>query len=659
LITSRQRRITFSACTGVLALLAGHLLFAGFPEVFVVWNHRLTDRLYARRAMVQKLGPAYAPEVVHVDLDDTTIREMGTPYAQRSDFARAVTNLMAMGVAVQAWDMFLPGRTAPAEDAALIEASRRADNVLFGLAFHRFGRTPGKPEPPDAQTAAFMRQASWPAPSAAARRGLLEGDRPAITFPELASAAAGLGFLNIQADVDGVHRRLPLLVRCADGLYPSLSLLAVCRYLGVPPERVEVDSGRAVILRGARRRPADRPLDLVIPVDAQGCLLINFGVPWGVTNHYHFGEIMKATDDRDWLDLLKQDLQGRIVIVSEVRTGSADVGAVPGDAEYPLGGLHANAIRTILSGCFLREMGPWPMLGVEGLLAAGLVLLGFARSSWRFTLGTLALVTGYLGLAVIAFLYASLVLNLLRPALIIGGGFVAIMAHRYLDEERQKVELRRSFEAYFPPTVVRRILSHPAMITTGGQKKELTILFSDIQGFTHYSATVPPDEIQRLLNEYFDRMVEIVFRHGGTVDKFMGDGLMVFFGDPEPQEDHALRAVRAAIDMQRSVHELQARWETQGRLPIRIRIGINTGPVVVGNMGSARRLSYTVIGAAVNLAQRLEANAPAGGILIAERTREQLSPQFATKPLGSIVVKGLDEPVTVHEVLWRERQAPL
>ena len=160
-----------------------------------------------------------------------------------------------------------------------------------------------------------------------------------------------------------------------------------------------------------------------------------------------------------------------------------------------------------------------------------------------------------------------------------------------------------------------------------------------------------PEHIQRSLNEYFGAMTDIVFRYQGTVDKFIGDGLMVFFGDPDPQPDHALRCVQAAIEMQTRVRELKAKWETEGGLPIQIRIGINTGTVAVGNMGSARRLSYTVLGSAVNLAQRLEANAPVGGILISRHTYELVKDQVRTRPLGQIQVKGLTEFIDVYEML--------
>jgi len=228
---------------------------------------------------------------------------------------------------------------------------------------------------------------------------------------------------------------------------------------------------------------------------------------------------------------------------------------------------------------------------------------------------------------------------------------VTTVIYRYFNEEKEKAVLRKTFEAYFPPTIVKKILENPGRINSGGQKKELTIMFSDIVEFTKYASGVSPDHVQKRLNEYFESMTEIVFNYHGTVDKFIGDGLMVFFGDPEPNPDHALQCVRAAIDMQKKVLEMKRVWENQGDTPVEIRIGINTGMVVVGNMGSSRRMSYTVLGSAVNLAQRLESNAPVNGILVSQRTYDLVKDHVETGPPREIEVKGFDSCIRVYDVI--------
>jgi adenylate cyclase len=323
---------------------------------------------------------------------------------------------------------------------------------------------------------------------------------------------------------------------------------------------------------------------------------------------------------------------------------------VPVDINFPLSGLHANVIQTILSGAFLYELGRTGMLAIELAMVAVIFLLSSRLSPIFFIGGAALLIICYVAAALAVFLERGLMLNIVRPAISGTAAALLIMAFRYFHDSREKEALRRSFESYFPPSVVKRILADPAMISRG-QRKELTILFSDIKDFTAHSSSYSPDQIRGFLNDYFETMVDVVFTYSGTVDKYIGDGLMVFFGDPEPAPDHALRSVQAAIEMQKKARELSERWVRGGGFPVRVRIGINTGQVVVGNMGSSRRLSYTVLGSAVNLAKRLESSAPVDGILISQRTHDAVASSISTRLFGEIQVKGVGVPVRVYEVV--------
>ena len=308
---------------------------------------------------------------------------------------------------------------------------------------------------------------------------------------------------------------------------------------------------------------------------------------------------------------------------------------------YPLVGLHANTLNTILTQNFLFELPALPMLLVEVVFAALFFFFSSRLLSVRFALAVFGLLVAYVVVASALFVYANVVMSIIRP--LMSGAFSAtsVVVYWYVTEEREKQKLRSKFEQYFPPSVVRQLVDAPDTLTTMPKRKEVTIMFSDIKSFTTYSSTMTPEEISTTLNEYFEAMTDIVFKYGGTVDKFIGDGLMVFYGAPEPQPDHALRCVKAAIEMQLKCRELKERWEPAGRLPLRIRIGINTGAVVVGDLGSARRMEYTVLGSDVNLAQRLESNAPVEGIMISEATYRYVKDEVPIRPLEPIKVKGL------------------
>ena len=367
--------------------------------------------------------------------------------------------------------------------------------------------------------------------------------------------------------------------------------------------------------------------------------------------HYNFSGIYRASEDRDEMEILTEQLSGKIVVVSDVSATSQDRGPVPTDPRFWKSGLLANVMHNILTGQFLTELKlPW-QLAVEAALLV--CVFGFAVrfGPVAFSLGGAGLILTYAGVTALSFLYFQVILQAVRPLLMLVLALTSNVAYRYVVEERNKAILRRTLDAYFPPKVVDRIMMNPELIASG-ERKELTIMFSDVVGFTKRSSTLPPDRIQAMLNEYFEAMTEIAYDYDGTVDKFMGDGLLVFVGDPEPHPDHAARCVRMAVDMQRKIREISARCERKGDLPLQVRIGINTGVVVVGNMGSARRLSYTVLGSEVNLAQRFESSAPLGGILIARRTNELLNGAVATRPAGTIKVKGLDDAFDAYEVLF-------
>ncbi|MEX2116672.1 MAG: adenylate/guanylate cyclase domain-containing protein [Bacteroidota bacterium] len=638
--------------TGILAVATFffvHFLFWAFPAMFVSWNSQIIDRMFVLRTSLPSFAPRYDSSVVHVDLSDRTIAGLQNFYLTRAHYAQVISNLGVMGTSGQVWDYIFPGHTIPEEDRKFVEATSLAGNVTFGMKFSLFESPPEHRDDANIGQVRYLDSTAWEIRLEGDPGDLLHAGSPITTLVEVARASRGLGYLSLKFDADGVFRRAPLLVRYHDKFYPSLAFRVACDYLGVTPDRITLVPGDYILLKEARR-PGHEPKNIHIPVDRQANILINWIGPWGTMLHYDFGDILRASDDRDELELFTEELNGKIAVVSEVATGSADVGPVPTDNNFPLSGLHANVIYSIISDQFMREIGSVWMVVIEVGILLILVILALRFSSVWLSLSMVGVLVLYLAVSCILVL-GGIVVNPLHPTLMILLGMVSIVGYRFFNEEKNKEALRRSFEAYFPPTVVKKIMANPELITAGGQKKELTILFSDIKSFTTYSSTMRPDEIQKLLNEYFGAMVDIVFKHEGTVDKFIGDGLMVFFGDPEPQEDHALRGVLAAIEMQKKTRELKKRWEGEGKFPIRIRVGINTGPVVVGNMGSARRLSYTVLGAEVNLAQRLEANAPVEGIMISKRTYEFVKDHVKTRPLESVTVKGLDEPIEVWEVV--------
>jgi adenylate cyclase len=649
IVEKKELKTTFLLL--VFSFVAAHLCFYFLPDIFETWNLKITDRLFRFRSTIDRLSPPYDDTIVHVDLNNSSIRAMNEYYLNRSHHARVIRNLSAMDADAILYDYIFAARSSAREDINLIKTVRDSGNVYVGLALELSSDpSRGQAENLPADAGIVLDETKWSIISEKGPGSLYYGINPLPTFRELAKAAKGMGYLSLTSDRDGVYRRLPLLVRYQDAFYPSLAFRAACDYLNVTPDRIIVRPGKTITLKDVQKPGAPGPGDIVIPIDDRGRMLINYIGPWERMKHYNFVDVYLASEDQDELEMWRDEMSGKIVIVSEVTTGSSDIGPVPTDTNFPLSGLHANVIHTILTGNFIRKLTPYEMVVIEIIVLVLILVFSLGLSSLYFSIGTIAISFAYHGIAAFSFFHGSFLFHFLRPVLMAGVSLVLILSHRYIQEEKKKEFLRKTFESYFPPAIVKKLVMHPEMVRLEGHKKELTVLFSDLVNFTAYTSRMVPDRVQRLLNEYFEAMTEIVFNHGGTVDKFMGDGLMVFFGDPEPQPDHALRCVRAAIEMQQKARQITAKWEHQGDMPLKIRIGINTGEVVVGNMGSSLRLSYTVLGSEVNLAQRLESNAPVGGILISEQTNAAIDRQIKTNPLGQINVKGFENAITVFEV---------
>jgi adenylate cyclase len=641
----RARVVILALSAGAWLIARG--LFALWPDLFVPWDAKASDRLFVLRSNVRCAPRPCDGTVTHVDLTYSMLRAMPDSRVTRADYARVVSSLATAGVAAQVFDFVFASKTTDEDDGALARAAAAAGHVYFGSVFHL---SPPGAAPPD-QADQEVPGTTWTvALDGKSADSLPAASDPIPTIPELARSARGTGFLNLEADRDGVFRRVPLLLRYRNAYVPSMALRVACDYLDVKPQDVVLTPRRRIRLRNARYPGESNRRDVVVPLDGDNNLRINFIGPWEAFEHVGFREVWRAARDPVGMEVLKQTHAGRIAIVADISTGATDVGPVPVDSRYPLAGVHATVLQNILNRSFVREANGEEMLAIEWTL---LVILAFAAmrlGSRGIALTAAALAGGYLAATGAMFWYVQLIPNIVRPMLALGIGTFGIIIYRFVHEENARAILRESFAAYFPPGVVDRIVRNPELIMAIGQRKELTILFSDIKGFTTRCQTMSPDEIRTFLNEYFSDMVEIVFDHGGTVDKFIGDGLMVFFGDPDDQSDHALRAVECAKAMQVAVRRLSDGLEKDGRPPFAIRIGVNTGIVAVGNMGSSRRLSYTVLGADVNLAQRLESNAPVGGILIARRTEELIRGRIPTVERGTIAIKGLGDPVAVYEV---------
>jgi adenylate cyclase len=638
---NRERLLRYGSAV-VLVFLLFRAAWWFLPDIFGVWELQAGDQLM-RLAYSHQGRQDVSPDIVHIDLDDRSLATL--PYSKNDPrlYAELFRILSLAGTGTIMVDMLFP--VCRQEECRLLAAEAAAAcNILFPVILSPPGRdSSGEPAGGTVADRVFL---SIAAPGDYALPGgslLMSNDE------SLDRAAAGLGHINCPPDRDGVYRRIPLFIRGETGLAPSLALLAAASYLELAPEKIRLEENGTVILPDVTL-PGGQRLDVHIPVDREGRNRINFAAPWhDAYAHYSFATILEQAAAPSGLMELTDELDGTLAIVSDVSTGGRDFGPVPFSSYSPLSGLYSHFSNSVLTNNFLREIGP----GAGLLLDLALFVLLVAAALWlrgcRLTLAAGLLCCGFLGLGLYLFLEGRTLIPLVRPSLSIVAALSLVLLFQFLEVQQEKQFIRATLGSYFAPPLMEKILNEPDRIR-GVTRKELTVLFSDIAGFTSWSAERDPAEIHRTLNQYFSAMAEIIFTYEGTIDKYIGDGLMVFFGDPIPCPDHAMRAVQAAMAMQRKTRELRSKWEQAGGMPLEIRIGIHSGEVVVGNMGSDARMDYTVIGSNVNLAQRLETLCPPGGILVSEEIFGQLNGTVDVKPAGTVRAKGFAEPLPVYEV---------
>jgi adenylate cyclase len=486
-------------------------------------------------------------------------------------------------------------------------------------------------------------------------------------FRLLADAASGLGHNRFVLDPDGPMRHAIPFVRAHHRTVPSLGVAAALRATGIRAQDVRLDGtrlrfGDRVMPLSARHVKADDGVVsfLWAPINFRGPALLD-DLKTRTYPTYSFFDLLYS--EEQLLAGKKPDIdpaafRDRIVFVGTTASGLSDVFETPfSNGKMPGVQIHAALADDILSNRFIHEAGRNMRVATVTAAAIAAGIAATMLPAWWAAAATAALLAGVSWIATRLF-GGGYWLNLSQPVLASSFALFGGVAYQYFFEGREKRKMKKLFGQYVSKDVYEQLVANPALARLGGQRREMTVLFSDIRGFTSVTERGEPQAIVGMLNEYFTRMVAIVFRHEGTVDKFVGDMVMALFGAPLDDPQHADHAVEAALDMIAALGELNTQWKSEGRAELDIGIGINTGPMIAGNIGSEAIMSYTVIGDAVNLGSRLESLNKEYGtrIIISDATRERLSRPYRLRPLGDVVVKGKTQPVAIYELIGREQR---
>ena len=471
---------------------------------------------------------------------------------------------------------------------------------------------------------------------------------------EFQQAAFGGGHFNPLVDLDGISRRVPLIAEYKGAYYEALSLAMVRALLGQPkvvpwyPEE-RWFSSKSYPGMEAIELPTARGT-LHIPVDENVAALIPY---LGAQKSFRYVSIADVLADR----VAPEQLKGRIVLLGTTAPGLLDLRATPVGEAYPGVEIHANLIVGMLDGT-LKLKQPY-VIGAEFmlLLSFGLVmvLLLPLLSPLRATAVAAAVLVLAIAVNLAFWQYAGLVLPLAASILMVLLLFALNMSYGYFVESRSKRKFTELFGQYVPPELVEEMSRDPEAYSMEGRKAELTVLFSDVRGFTTISESLSPEDLVRLMNIYLTAMTEILRRNRGTVDKYIGDAVMAFWGAPVADAGHARQAVITAIEMQAALPAVNRSLAEHGWPELHIGVGINTGEMTVGDMGSSVRQAYTVMGDAVNLASRLEGITKqyGVGIIVGEATRRSIQ-DMVFREVDRVQVKGKEEPVAIYEPVGLE-----
>jgi adenylate cyclase len=644
-IIMNKRVVTFFRDQILPAVICGSLAFLIGKTA---WGTHLKtsamDQLTQFRARFQ---PPADERLVVAGIDDYGIDLFGRWPWPRQVHGQFMSALSYGKPATVAWDILF---TEPSDlDNFMVDGARALKGrAVFGAYAYGDDEDPQQPAPARDLTTELTQ---------------IEGDATRIPSSRYALrpvAALRENGLTAFCDTPGERRLVPLMQRIDGKVFPSLSLQSLIVYWQLKPENIRVVLGDAIYFESdtVQRR---------IPIDEQGRYFVNYRFGAEGANMLSYGGLFIGYTDHFMLKKpdaeVPPSVENKIVLVGQFATGLTDNGATPFGAETPLVLVHANIIENVLREDYATNKGMWQIRIAMVLLGIiGLIVMEKRKFVYQ-VLFALAVPAVYLSIATVLWIKLSIAMPLVFPLIGFVGVQVYMICRQLLREQKAKQQIKGMFGTYVSPDLVNRMIDSGQSPELGGHEENITAYFSDIQAFSSFSEKLQPDKLVVLMNEYLSVCTDIIQEEGGTLDKYIGDAVVAMFGAPLPLPDHAFRACVASQRIHLKLLELRAKWKSEeGEWPtivheMQSRIGMNSGPVIVGNMGSRTRFNYTMMGDNVNLAARMESGAKSWGAytMCAEATKVACErdggDRVVFRALGRIVVKGRSTAVPIYEIV--------
>jgi len=620
--------VVSTGCFLVLNLLSPQFVEERVESLLVDFRFQLRNLM---------ASPPVPRNIIIVEIDEKSLEKYGRWPWSRVRQAKLIDRIVHAKPSVLAVDIFYPERESRKADAALARTLAKArGTIILAAGFDTTATTPI--EPPD-----FLLDNALVNIKDQSRLS----QAPVVNKPKTSIAAlssqATLGHVYSPSDLDGKLRWEYLYIKYADDIYPSLSLITAAQALGKTIADITVYAGRGIQVG-----------DTYIPVEPAGRMRIDYLGRDRTLRYISAADILSGA-------FQPSDLKDKVVLLGTSAISTYDFVVTPFSARMPGVEKNATVVENILNKRFLKNI-PVSVVSLA-VLVTGLILallLPRMRALHGLVLSS-ALMAVFAAGNQYLFAYQGYYANLFYPF-----GNMAVISvfagtYKYLTEERKAKELKKMFSHYVSPKIVEELLKNPELAKLGGYRREITVLFSDVRGFTTFSEKRKPEEVVTHLNEYLHEMTDIIFKWDGTLDKFVGDEIMAFWGAPLEQPNHAELAVKCALNMSDRLEELQAKWRAEGKEPLDNGIGLNTGDVLVGNIGSAdKKMDYTIIGDHVNLGARVETLTRKydSRVLITEFTYEKIKNlaeegklyRVDMKEMDTVKVKGKDIPVKIFGI---------
>jgi len=537
-----------------------------------------------------RMANIISDKIVIAAIDENSLEHLGRWPWDRSIQARMIQKLTRAGAKTIGVDILFIEKSNEQSDTALEEAVKESKRCVNELLFEIDRGIPKKQKLP---------------------------------ISGIVKYSIGIGFPNVFPEIDGVVRKVKPIIEYQKKLYPHVSVSIASAYMEKPIEELLNN----------------------VPLDDNGEMLINYAGGFETFKYISYYDILEGK-------INDEVLKDKIVLIGYAAAGLGDRHVTPVSPVMPGIETIANNVNAFINSDFISYssglFGFLTIIVIGGILAFFLPKL----SSWKSTFLVITVFVIWSLISRYYFVEKKVWVEYVPVTFLIFFSYLSITSWRFITEEKEKRWLKKAFGQYLSPLVINEIMKNPDALALGGKRQEMTVLFSDIRGFTTISEALTPEGVVTILNEYLTKMTEIVFKYEGTLDKFIGDAVMAFWNAPIPQNDHTQRAVYCAIEMIEELKKLQEKWRAENKPIMDIGIGINRGDMVVGNMGSIERMDYTVIGDNVNLASRLEGlnKEFRTHIILSESAYQVIKDTVLTKPLGTTKVKGKEKLVQIYSV---------